>query len=542
MTKGLTTEEFIERAIVIHGTKYDYSKTVYKDRHSKVTIICKLHGEFSQDAKSHTNGYGCRECGLIKQGENRKLTTEDFINRMIKTYGENKFDFTLTEYINTAKCLKVKCIKHNYIITKNPTSFFDKYKYPCNICHRENVPLVEIKSTEEFIQEAIKVHGENKYNYDKAVYKNKTGKVNIICNECNNEFKQAVNCHLDKNGCPICARKSIIKKNTSNTESFIEKAIKIHNDLYDYSLVEYTTSEGIIKIICKKEGHGVFEQSAGHHLQGQGCKKCAYEKYSDMNRLSHNDFIKRSLEVHGNKYDYSITKYINSDTNVNIICKKENHGIFSVRPDGHLKGYDCWKCKVDKSKNSLEEFIERSNKIHNNKYDYSKVIYVNWETNVEIICKKHKSFFQTPSSHLDGKGCPLCFNKSEGKVYDELIKKYNIQKQFKPKWCKNEITNKYLPFDFVIEDYKIIIEVDGDQHFRQVRNWLPPEEIHKRDLYKMKCANDNNYSIIRIYQPDVYNDKYNWVNELENSIESIKQNKSIENHFIASNNIYDIFD
>ncbi len=542
MTKGITTEEFIKRSIEVHGDKYDYSKTVYKDRHSKIIIICKIHGEFSQDAKSHTNGSGCRQCGLIKQGENRKLTTQDFINRMIKTYGENKFDFTITEYNGATKNIIFKCIKHNDIIKKQVLTCFDKYIHPCIKCHRENVPLVEIKNTEEFIQEAIKIHGENRYNYEKVIYEKKSGKVIIICNECNHEFQQAVYCHLDKNGCPICARKNTSNKCKSNTETFIEKAIKIHCDLYDYSLVEYTTSDGIIKIICKKEDHGVFEQSAAHHLQGQGCKKCAYEKYSELNCMTHEEFIKRSLEVHGDKYDYSITKYINSRINVNIICKKEGHGIFSVNPTGHLKGNECWKCKVDKSKTSLEEFVERSNKIHNNKYDYSKVIYVNWETNVEIICKKHNSFFQYPSAHLAGRGCPLCINKSESKVYDELIKKYNIQKQFKADWCINKTTNKYLRFDFVIEEYKIIIEVDGDQHFRQVRNWKSHEEVHKRDLYKMECANNNGYSVVRIYQMDIFNNKYDWVSELVQSIESIKENNCVENHFIASTNVYDIFD
>ncbi len=542
MTKGITTEEFIRRSKEIHGDKYDYSKTVYKDRHSKVNIICKIHGEFSQDAKSHTNGYGCRQCGFIKQGENRKLTTEDFICRMVKTYGENKFDFSMTEYINTTKCVKVRCIKHDNMITKLPTAYFDKYIYPCTQCHRENVPLVEINNKDEFIQEARKVHGEDRYNYEKVIYVKKSEKVIIICNECNHEFQQKVNCHLKKNGCPICARKSINEKNKNNTKIFLEKAIKIHNDLYDYSLVEYTTSNDIIKIICKKEDHGVFEQSAGHHLQGQGCKKCAYEKYSELNCMTHEEFIRRSLEIHGDKYDYSMTKYINSNINVDIICKKKDHGLFSVRPDGHLKGYDCWKCKVDKSKNSLEEFVERSNKIHNNKYNYDKVIYVNLETNVEIICKKHTSFFQTPSVHLLGSGCSLCMNKSESKVFDELIKKYNIHKQFKADWCINETTNKYLRFDFVIEEYKIIIEIDGDQHFRQVRNWLPPEEVHKRDLYKMKCANENGYSVIRIYQMDIFLNKYDWVSELVNSIETIKENNCVENHFIASTNIYDIFD
>jgi very-short-patch-repair endonuclease len=478
MTKGITTEEFIKRAKEVHGDTYDYSETIYKDRHLKVKIICKTHGLFEQCAKSHIYGSGCRECGFKKQGKNRKLTTEDFINRMISTYGENKFDFTLTKYNSAKENIRFKCIKHNNIISKQALSCFDKFMDPCNICHRENVPLVEIKTTEEFIQEAIKVHGENRYNYDKVIYEKKSGKVTIICNECQNEFKQAVHCHLDKNGCPICARKNTSIKNKSNTETFIEKAIKIHGNLYDYSLVEYKGVNGTVKIICKKEGHGVFEQSCGHHLQNQGCKKCAIEKYSGTNKLSHDEFIKKALEVHGDKYDYSITKYINSDTNIDVICKKNNHGIFTIRPDGFL----------------------------------------------------------------DKGGCKLCVNKSEGKIYDELIKKYNIQKQFRPKWCKNETTNKHLPFDFVIEEYNIIIEIDGEQHFRQVRNWLPPDEIHKRDIYKMKCANNNSYSIIRIYQPDVYSNKYDWVSELVNSIESIKESKCVENHFISSNNVYDIFD
>lgn len=98
-----------------------------------------------------------------------------------------------------------------------------------------------------------------------------------------------------------------------------------------------------------------------------------------------------------------------------------------------------------------------------------------------------------------------------------------------------------LPFDFVLEKDNIIIELDGEQHFKQVSNWKDPLVQQETDKYKMKCANDNNFSVIRILQDDVYHDKFDWLDELITNIEYLKKNKKIENIYICKNNEYDIY-
>ena len=137
-----------------------------------------------------------------------------------------------------------------------------------------------------------------------------------------------------------------------NTETFIEKAKEIHGDKYDYSLVKYIGAHDIIKIICLK--HGIFEQKAFAHLQNYGCQICGNNK-----KLTKEIFIKKAKEIHGDKYDYSLSEYKNSHTKIKIICPK--HGIFEQKPNNHLSKQDCYKCgeiirsnnKILKAKNSF---------------------------------------------------------------------------------------------------------------------------------------------------------------------------------------------
>ena len=139
-----------------------------------------------------------------------------------------------------------------------------------------------------------------------------------------------------------------------------------------------------------------------------------------------------------------------------------------------------------------------------------------------------------------GDGCTKCINKTEQKLYDGLCKYYPLLKQqFKIEWCKNK---KKLPYDFVIEDYKTIIELDGEQHFKDIISWNTTlKDTHNIDLYKMKCANDNGFSVIRIYQPDVWNDTYDWLTELRENIAKIILEKIIQNIYMSKNNEYSIF-
>jgi very-short-patch-repair endonuclease len=115
-------------------------------------------------------------------------------------------------------------------------------------------------------------------------------------------------------------------------------------------------------------------------------------------------------------------------------------------------------------------------------------------------------------------------------IYPSLIS------QFKQDWCKRI---KHLPYDFCIPELKIIIELDGAQHFRQIMNWSSPEEQFENDKYKEECANQNGYSVIRLLQEDVYSDTYDWVKELTEAIEQIKSSEGITNIYLSKNGEYD---
>jgi hypothetical protein len=122
-------------------------------------------------------------------------------------------------------------------------------------------------------------------------------------------------------------------------------------------------------------------------------------------------------------------------------------------------------------------------------------------------------------------GCPYCVNKTEKKLYDWLNDNYpdlNIKRQARFDWCPSPHSKMKYPFDICILDYNLIIELDGNQHFKQVLNWSAPEEIQKTDVYKMDKALSNEHSVIRILQTDVYYDRNNWEDHLKKRIKMYK--------------------
>ena len=129
-----------------------------------------------------------------------------------------------------------------------------------------------------------------------------------------------------------------------------------------------------------------------------------------MAKLTTEEFIKKARKVHGGKYDYSKVEYVKSTIKVCIICPI--HGEFWQRPDIHLQGKGCTKCGRKRialsSSKSIEQFLYAAKKVHGTKYDYSKVEFVNYQTRVTIICPVHGEFYQSPTSHLQGNGCPKC--------------------------------------------------------------------------------------------------------------------------------------
>ena len=150
-------------------------------------------------------------------------------------------------------------------------------------------------------------------------------------------------------------------------DNFIDISNKVHNNKFDYSLVNYKGSKKNVNIICLN--HGVFTQRAFNHMNGQGCPRCAYDIASMNYTMNKEDFVNKSNKLHKNKYDYNLVKYNNNKTKVIIICPK--HGDFIQSPNSHLSGKGCPKCYGFKK--STKDIINEFKLIHNDKFDYSLV-------------------------------------------------------------------------------------------------------------------------------------------------------------------------
>ena len=352
-------------------------------------------------------------------------------------------------------------------------------------------------TNDDFIEKAQKVHGD-KYDYSKVVYTKSNEKVIIVC-PIHGEFQQKPNHHLSGRGCPSCAPN---KKKTK--EECIENFKKVHGNKYDYSKVNYTNSKEKVTIICHI--HGEFQQKPNQHLNGCGCPKCGLNKKLKRfnSHFTKEVFIKKCLEIHGNKYDYSKVEYRGATNTVTIICPI--HGEFKQVASYHLSGNGCQKCgeflklKHFNEKYTNEVFILKSFQVHGDKYDYSKVEYLNSKEKVNIICPEHGVFLQRPNDHLNGYGCPRCseskLEKDVGNFLNNKKIKFERQKTFK--WLGKQ------RLDFYLSDYNVAIECQGEQHFKPVdfvgrgMEWANNcfLQTQERDRLKKELCDNNNVKIL----------------------------------------------
>lgn len=259
---------------------------------------------------------------------------------------------------------------------------------------------------EQFKQKARQVHGDW-YDYDHVEYKNNKTEVTIVCPE-HGPFKQRPDRHLSGSGCKECGNTTSETKRKANEDSFIKRSRKLHNDFYGYDNVFYKNFHTKVEITCPV--HGPFFQTPANHLSNHGCPGCSV----DNRRMTQEEFIDRAIKTHGHFYDYRHAEYSTYHTPVKIVCPE--HGAFWQTPAKHLGGFNCSQC-AGNARATAEQFTEKAQKVHGNVYGYSKVEYVNRQTKVEIVCSKHGSFWQTPSDHLNGCGCPYCFTENLDGVY-----------------------------------------------------------------------------------------------------------------------------
>jgi len=235
------------------------------------------------------------------------------------------------------------------------------------------------------------------------------------------------------------------------------------------------------------------------HLNNKnGCPKCTNNK-----KLTTEEFINNSNNIHHNKYDYSIVNYINNSTKIKIICPI--HGIFEQTPNNHVNlKQGCPECFGNK-KSNMTKFLELSKKIHNDMYDYSLTDYDGMNKKVKIICLKHGVFEQYATNHIHNScGCPSC-NESKGeKEICRILNEKNINyiRQHKFDKCRDK---NPLPFDFYLPEYNTCIEFDGKQHFIPIEylgGKINFEITKKHDQIKNNYCKNNNIHLLRIKYND----------------------------------------
>ena len=261
--------------------------------------------------------------------------------------------------------------------------------------------------TNKFITKAIASHGD-RFCYDKVDYRDAKTKVIIGCPD-HGDFLQTPDAHVRGQGCPACGKinRAVSKRNTSSSQ-FVPTATALHNGRYNYDQVNYTGVYNKVSIVCVV--HGAFEQSPANHLAGNGCPKCANISRIETKRDTLDEFIKKANAVHNTKYGYD--KVIVGSPNEKVIIECPIHGEFTKLRSKHIGGEGCPTCGIatgsDKHRLSLDEFTEKSRKAHGDLYDYSKSVYVSYHDLVCIVCSQHGDFFQSPSNHFAGQGCPKC--------------------------------------------------------------------------------------------------------------------------------------
>jgi very-short-patch-repair endonuclease len=351
---------------------------------------------------------------------------------------------------------------------------------------------------------------------------------------CLHEYQSIVNQRCNKNsGCQYCVQNTMKICKHMSIEYTHPNVAKLWHPTKNGTLLPSNVTVGChtkIWWLCpKKCSHGCCHewQTSIHHLATDtGCPYCSNRKLCEHMSIAYTH-PEIASEWHPTK---------NKDLDINLISSGSSRKVWWLCPrtckEGCLHEYQqvvhcktisnqgCPYCSITNKKfcshNSIEythphilsEWDCEQNKNPPSKYTFGTNAKVHW------ICKQDKNhkYIQAISSRTTKRtGCPFCKHKTELLLLKFLIKYYtDVVHGFKQSWCKHK---RELPFDFCIRSLKIIIELDGRQHFEKVLNWACLDEVIKRDIYKMQKADAEGYKIIRIFQVDVYNNSEKWLEE-----------------------------
>ena len=215
------------------------------------------------------------------------------------------------------------------------------------------------KLTNKIIIDRFKAIHSDRYDYSDVIYLNRRTKVKINC-RIHGQFLMSSENHTSGQGCSKCSDISGGSKRRMTVVNFIKRAISIHGDKYSYDDINLTNQTNKIKLKCNE--HGNFYIKPEKLLIGQGCRKCGYSTVANKLKTTQSEFIRKASFVHKNKYGYDHVKYLNSKTNINILCNKCD-SLFPQAPNNHLNGSGCPSCQgwIDMSKPAICYYVKLVN-------------------------------------------------------------------------------------------------------------------------------------------------------------------------------------
>jgi hypothetical protein len=340
----------------------------------------------------------------------KRLTKSQFILNSVQVHGD-KYDYSKSTIVDSNTRTIVICPLHGDFDVV-PRNHYNTQKTACPKCKNYMKGSLDL-----FLKRACEAHG-NKYDYSKVDFVSNNKKVVVNCLK-HGEFQVVPSQHYLPRaiGCSLCSNKK-----ANNTEGFIKQAVEIHGSKYSYDKVNYSRNDVDVTIVCPKHGEFYIRPSGHIGKERRGCPSCVAKVA--RGKLDTSRFVELSKAVHGDKYDYSNSNYVNATKKISILCVK--HGEFEIRPNAHFgsQKQGCPACG-GRGKVTTSSFIEKSKKIFDDKFSYDHAVYVNAHTPLIITCNLHGDFSIRPSNHLNSRGgCKVCGKRSDISTQDfiELLK------------------------------------------------------------------------------------------------------------------------
>lgn len=424
---------------------------------------------------------------------------DEFICRLERLFGKGTFDCSQLEYKGMTKPCKLGCCRCFKVIVKTGNQILTSID-PCSDCFEKQTKYdLQVYKTwgNVFQVRMIRRYGPRAISFSKTVYLSTQKLLIVTCLFCGCDISGTPNLLLKLQfPCKNC------KENYEQMlcqNDFINRAIEKHGPTYIYTLVRFIDMATKVAIICTE--HGIFFQRANIHLQDHGCPKCAYAYKGSLLSLTQDEYLQRARAKHGNRFDYSQTKYKNIRSHVDIICPKIGHGLFTTIARHHLmeESGGCNLC--DPRRLTQEEFERRLHANGNAKYLCPESIYRGSKVPIPFNCPDgHGRFLKKPFMLFRGFGCPDCCLSDGERIIKELLTSWGVV--FKHDKEIPGYIDRYYDFIFFHQGRWYIVEFDGSQHFKFVSRFH--ENVNDfircqlRDIEKMQVALSAGYYVIRI--------------------------------------------